>query len=317
MTPQNIWEKLCYENDNYLFELYEKYGKTRIYIKRTDKVMLGYITPDLKDEKLYNVSGIINNWLIVTGSKITYSEIKKIIKKLSIPGNAVQIKKIKPSISKKKIVKPEAAPPVQKTKQKIIKPKPAKEPSKTKAPPAIKKTKNKKPSISEVDKLKAEIEKIDKQIIGHKLHFLDRGKLLKKRKDIYVKLHMKTGKEDSKTNLYIKTCRIPAAPIKNAAKILSISKRTIQEDIQIIENLIPAAEEVIKNKVISKRETLLLIRKAPGEQVEIIEQLKNKKAETIKEAIKKLEGKKIKKTIIIETDEELYKKLEKVAESRG
>ena len=78
----------------------------------------------------------------------------------------------------------------------------------------------------------------------------------------------------------------------DAAEKLKISKRTVQEEIQIAEELIEEAEDLIREKGIGKKDALLLAHKTQMEQLDIVEKIQGEEAKTVRGALRKLTAKK-------------------------
>jgi ParB-like chromosome segregation protein Spo0J len=169
----------------------------------------------------------------------------------------------------------------------------------------------------DIDELRAKIAEIDENIIRQKLHFLDRGEQLRKRKEIYEEIYQDAKVNVFKGNQYIDVPDAPIAFTTDAAEKLNISKRTVQEEIQIAKDLIDEAEELIREKGIGKKDALLLARKTQMEQLGIVEKIKSEEAKTIKGALKKLTTKKQGKVVNVRIKTELYNKVAELAESEG
>jgi len=88
----------------------------------------------------------------------------------------------------------------------------------------------------DINELRAQIVEIDENIIRQKLHFLDRGEQLRKRKGIYEEIYQDAKANIFKGNQYIDVPGAPIAFTTDAAEKLNISKRTVQEEIQIAED---------------------------------------------------------------------------------
>jgi len=168
-----------------------------------------------------------------------------------------------------------------------------------------------------IDEIRAKVVEIDENIIRQKLHFLDRGEQLRKRKELYEEIYQDAKVNVFKGNQYIDVPDAPIAFTTDAAEKLNISKRTVQEEIQIAEDLISEAEELIREKGIGKKDALLLARKTQIEQLDIVEKIKSEEAKTVKGALKKLTTKKQGKVVNVRIKTELYNKVAELAESEG
>ncbi|MEQ8192194.1 MAG: ParB/RepB/Spo0J family partition protein [Candidatus Eremiobacterota bacterium] len=169
----------------------------------------------------------------------------------------------------------------------------------------------------DIDELRTQIIEIDENIIRQKLHFLDRGEQLRKRKEIYEEIYQDAKVNIFKGNQYIDVPDAPIAFTTDVAEKLNISKRTVQEEIQIAEDLIAEAEEIIREKGMGKKDALLLARKTQTEQLDIVEKIKSEEAKTVKGALKKLTTKKQGKVVNVRIKAELYNKVAELAASEG
>jgi len=117
----------------------------------------------------------------------------------------------------------------------------------------------------DIDELRTKIVEIDENLLRHKLHFLDRGEQLRKRKAIYEELYPDAAANIFKGNQYMYVPDAPSAFTTDAAEKLKLSQRTVQEEIQIAEGLTDEAEELIREKSIGKKDALLLAKKTHTE----------------------------------------------------
>lgn len=122
-----------------------------------------------------------------------------------------------------------------------------------------------------------ELQEIDENLIRYELHFIDRGIHLKRRKEIYESLHPESKRiEKIKKNLKQFSDNETVSPsvksfTEDTAIKTGVSKRTIEQEIQIIENVDEEIQNFIKEKEISKRDALKLARMPIEDQKKIKE----------------------------------------------
>lgn len=136
--------------------------------------------------------------------------------------------------------------------------------------------------------LHEELAEIDENLIRNELYFTDRGDQLSRRKEIYETLYPETKK--GAINQYSKVLNADSALskpsfVEDTAKKTGVSKRKIQEEIQLSKNLIPEAKQILKEKDMPKTEALALARKKPEEQKLIIEKIASGKSKNVNQAI--------------------------------
>lgn len=134
--------------------------------------------------------------------------------------------------------------------------------------------------VIDVSEIKAELMEIDENIIRKDLTALERAEQLKRRKELYEKLHPECASD------YVKAQNLPKRNnfasenqksfTKDSAQKTGKSQRSIQQDIQIANNLSEEIKQEIKGTELENKKTALLkIAKAPiEEQKAIVEQLK-------------------------------------------
>lgn len=103
------------------------------------------------------------------------------------------------------------------------------------------------PSVTTEKGLKAEVSEIDENLIRHELTLLERAEQLQKRKEIYEIMFPETKKggawrsvKKTKRNNFVSFS-------KDTAKITGNSVRTIEHEIQIVNNLPLDVRKTIKN----------------------------------------------------------------------
>lgn len=151
--------------------------------------------------------------------------------------------------------------------------------------------------------------RIDENLIRGDLHYIDKAKQLKRRKEIYEELYPETKKDMFKGNKYTGSLVGDVFSFtKNAAKKINVSRRTIERYIYLAERLTPEIEEVLREKNLSRQEAFLLVDLDEKIQEDIIEKLKNgdikRPSAYIKEKPKKKQ---------LQLDRKLYNKLAQIA----
>ena len=116
--------------------------------------------------------------------------------------------------------------------------------------------------VLDCNELQAELAEIDENLMRCELHFTERGDYLKRRKAIYEELHPETkaGVAGGKARQNSASEIISFAG--DTANKIGISKRTVEQEIQISENLTPEAKAVVREKELPKKEALALARKS-------------------------------------------------------
>lgn len=150
--------------------------------------------------------------------------------------------------------------------------------------------------IKDVDQMKAEMMEIDENLIRYQLSPLEVSKQLKQRKEIYEILHPNSTLEVitmenlSKRNNFAPKENIISSEksfTQDVAEKTGKSQRTIQQSLQIANNLTDEAVDRIKGTKLENNKTALLeiARIAPEEQVAKVEELLNKDVATKKIAL--------------------------------
>ena len=138
--------------------------------------------------------------------------------------------------------------------------------------------------------LEAELAEIDENLMRNELHFTDRGDQLLRRKVIYEELHPETKAGASQARGMneaigndVSEIISPTFTDDTSAK-LNVSKRTVEQDIQIAKNLTPEAKEAVRVADIPKTDALKLARMEPQKQNEIALKLSQGVAATVIDA---------------------------------
>ncbi len=151
--------------------------------------------------------------------------------------------------------------------------------------------------IVNMDDIHSELAEIDENLIRAELHYLDRAEMLKRRQEIYEKLHPDSAKaEKVKKNLRqfhtenetvsfsdggsndkgLKGEKNDENFVSDTAKKTGLSERAVQQDLQLAKNLDEGAKKQIKKKKISKGDALKIAREKKEEQQKAIEGLTEK-----------------------------------------
>lgn len=159
--------------------------------------------------------------------------------------------------------------------------------------------------------LLAELAEIDENLVRNDLHWLEQDNQLKKRKEIYEKLHPETKNGgDRKSDKSERENRVLKTFSEDTAEKLGQSQRTIQESIQRADKFSEEIEEQIVELGITKTEGTDLARFEPEQQFKIIKEKKQNTDLDFKSIIKK--AKEIKK----QKAEEFKAKIEQRIETK-
>ena len=145
--------------------------------------------------------------------------------------------------------------------------------------------------IVNMDDIHSELAEIDENLVRAELHYLDRAELLKRRQEIYEKLHPE-AKADEKRKIGLKnqdprgeTVSPRENPhkintfVSDTAKKTGLSERAVQQDLQIAKKLDNEAKKQIKDKKISKGDALKVAREEKENQQKAIQDLAEKNQE--------------------------------------
>ena len=131
-------------------------------------------------------------------------------------------------------------------------------------------------TVSDLDGLLAELAEIDENLVRRGLDYIDEGKQLERRKEIYETLHPETrrGKRNGQTSKNEPGSVLGVASFsRDTAQKAGISPRTIEQKIQVAKNLTPETAEIVKEHGIGFKKALKLSRLAPEHQKEAVTQL--------------------------------------------
>lgn len=157
-----------------------------------------------------------------------------------------------------------------------------------------------------------DIIRIDENLIRGDLHYIDKAKQLKRRKEIYENLYPETKKDMFKGNRYTGSLAGDIFSFtKNAAKKINVSRRTIERYIYLGERLTPEIEEILREEYLSQKEAFLLVDMDEEIQKQIIEKIKNGDIKRPSDFVKEKPKKKG-----IHIDRKVYNKLAKIAKNK-
>ena len=131
-------------------------------------------------------------------------------------------------------------------------------------------------NVSSLEGLLAELAEIDENLVRRGLDYIDEGKQLERRKEIYETLHPETrrGKRNGQTSKNEPGSVLGVASFsRDTAQKTGISPRTIEQKIQVAKNLTPETAEIVKEHGIGFKKALKLSRLAPEHQKEAVTQL--------------------------------------------
>lgn len=132
-------------------------------------------------------------------------------------------------------------------------------------------------TIRNLEGLQAELAEIDENLIRHKLHYMDEGKRLARRKEIYETLHPETKQGGDRKSGEIKTKPFrfdSAKPFSaDASEKLGVTRRSVEQKIQVATGLTPRTQEIVQEKGIGFKDALKLSRLAPEQQEEAANRL--------------------------------------------
>ena len=157
--------------------------------------------------------------------------------------------------------------------------------------------------IVNMDNIHSELAEIDENLVRAELHYLDRAEMLKRREEIYEKLHPDfTKSEKVKKNLKqfnsteSETVSLSDKDsndeglsgekndknfVSDTAKKTGLSERTVQQDLQLSKNLDEGVKKQIKDKKISKGNALKIAREKKEKQQKAVKDITEKsKTET-------------------------------------
>ncbi len=132
-------------------------------------------------------------------------------------------------------------------------------------------------TVSDLDGLMAELAEIDENLIRRGLDYIDEGKQLARRKEIYEALHpdAKHGGDRKSEKIKTKPFRFDSSKPFSAdtSEKLGVSRRSVEQKIQVATALTPEATDIVRENSIGFKKALKLSRLKPEQQVEAASQL--------------------------------------------
>lgn len=154
--------------------------------------------------------------------------------------------------------------------------------------------------VAKVSELQAELIEIDENLVREELHYIDRGRQLLRRKEIYEELYPETkattGKELVRKRWDTSAESAPVQPsfAQDISAKTGRSERVIQEEVQIARDLSPDVQEVIKQADLPKRDAIRLARYETQEQSALAEKIATGKAKSVVDARRLLNKERVK-----------------------
>lgn len=121
--------------------------------------------------------------------------------------------------------------------------------------------------------LLTELAELDENLNRNNLDFLEKGRHLVRRKEIYEALHPETKHG---VNQYTRGVAETALPsfVEDTAKKTGISTRVMHEDIQIVKKVVPEFQDAIQGTDITKTQALTVSKLEPDTQKKVLEEMK-------------------------------------------
>lgn len=141
-----------------------------------------------------------------------------------------------------------------------------------------------------IDGIVAELAQIDENFVRHELKTAERAELLKRRKEIYEQIHPETkhGKASkSELKKLKRKDEIISSFTEDTSQKTGITKRTIEQEVQIANNITPETKEVIKGTPVENKKIDLLDlsrEKDPVKQLKLAKAVIDGDAKNVKEA---------------------------------
>ena len=132
-------------------------------------------------------------------------------------------------------------------------------------------------TVKSLDGLLAELAEIDENLIRRGLDYIDEGKQLARRKEIYEALHPETGHGGDRKSEKIKTKPFRFDSSKpfsvDTSEKLGISRRSVEQKIQVAAGLTPQTASIVQESGIGFKNALKLSRLPPEQQEDAATQL--------------------------------------------
>jgi len=146
-------------------------------------------------------------------------------------------------------------------------------------------------TVHELDKLDAELLRIDENLIRHELTVLEKGEHLVRRDEILTAKGLRAQRGGTGANQYTsrRPGKLPLHTTASIAQQMKISKSTAQTYKQIAKGLTPKTKKLIRNTPVADRqEDLQRLRKNPDLQEEAALKIHQKEATTAREALRQI-----------------------------
>jgi len=160
--------------------------------------------------------------------------------------------------------------------------------------------------VLDSDELRIELAEIDENFIRCELDDIAIGKLANRRDEILEALGLRRKVGGDGGNQHKKSNGESASPLQTTADIarqMGISERILQQNKQLARDLVPEAQEAVKEKKMTKKDALAVSRLEPKKQREAVQQIENGKKYKPEKSAKR-------KTIAEARDEEDHIKVE-------
>lgn len=145
-------------------------------------------------------------------------------------------------------------------------------------------------NVVDMDALHAELAEIDENLIRNELTVLERAEQLKRRKEIYEELYPETKREANLKQYRNEIISFRDQPsfTEDTAKKTGVSRRTIEQEVQIAARLDDEVKEIIRDTELAGKKTdlLKLARMDKEEQKKVAEKIRTGEAKDIKTAKK-------------------------------
>jgi len=137
----------------------------------------------------------------------------------------------------------------------------------------------------------SELIEIDENLIRSELHYTERADALLRRKEIYEEMYPETKREATlkQNRNEIISERTKPSFVKDTAKKIGRSERTIETEIQIGKSLNPEELKIIKDKNISKTDAIKLARMDEEERKPFIDSMSKGQIKKLKESKERLD----------------------------
>ena len=139
--------------------------------------------------------------------------------------------------------------------------------------------------VIELNNLQAQIAEIDENIIRSNLNDIELGRILLRRKEAYEMLHPSAKQGGDRKSEEIKTrgARFDKPFTVDTSEKTGMSRRSVEEKIQVVQNLTPEVQEIVKNKNIGFKKALQLSHLPSDQQKDAVTMLLNGEIQSVDE----------------------------------